>query len=988
MNPPLNRSSLPRPSGLPRPSRLPVAQSLFEPPVPKIPSSCKRNVTAVRPRAARDAVIDPASSGGNNIKTSKSENLEEARIGDSIGSPGELESRQETVGNGDGPTIDKEARRRPRPSLSDRTIETLSQIPPSPSPRRRRSSFFPSESPAATPSRPKSSLSRSRPATSHGQRPPIPPIPSMAPRATSPIKRPTSTVSTKTTPNRRAVSSYVPKSLPHTSNTIKGIFDTTPSKTSRPTNSTVLRSANGNSISKSTSKPIGASKTYAARSSQPRPVVGDAFVKPAMPSKGAKSSNFARRDLSSTSADSAPSIDSHFVLSPTSHVSSRTSQASNDGNTQQKVTESPQSKSSAALREAIAKAKAERRKAAGRPESRSGDYKADDRANVPATSDSLVFRKRIDQARIDGRLNIAAMGLSEFPREVLTMYDLDTLNTSSGAWYESVDIRRLNAAENELQDIDEMFPDRSAEELRHEDDETEGTIFGGLEILDLHGNSLQHVPVGLRQLQHLTILNLSKNRLSNDSVGTLSQITSLKELRIAENALKGTLPEVLYGLRGLEILDVHGNAISELSDGIRDLGNLRILDMASNQLRSFPLQAIENLPLSELNLGRNRLAGSLFSPGFAGLSFLKSLDVSGNALTSICDDGPLDMPQLHSFYASDNRLTTLPDISGWTNLTVLSASNNNVAVLPEGMTSLTKLRNIDFTGNNLKKLDDQIGMMEDLTSLTIANNPMRERRFLSMATDDIKRELRNRLVPAESQESLENPDPDTEYRSHDVSAGAALPVIWQLKPGGVLDRSSTSLHSISASELEHLQPDSVRSFIAHHNLLSSIPTSIILLASNLSTLDLSHNKLSGTAYLSEQLVLPRLRDLNLASNTITSLIPLSTFLAAPQLQSLKVSYNRLTAIPALRSTYPDLATLLASDNAISELRVDSVRGLQVCDVSRNNIAHLEPRLGLLEGEELRMLGVEGNCFRVPRRDVVDNGTGAILRWLRDRIPLE
>lgn len=652
------------------------------------------------------------------------------------------------------------------------------------------------------------------------------------------------------------------------------------------------------------------------------------------------------------------------------------------------MTESPQSKSSAALREAIAKAKTERRKAAERPGSRAGDSKANSQDILPAAKDGHILQKRIDQARIDGRLNIAAMGLCEFPREVLTMYDLDTLNASSGAWYESVDIRRLNAAENELQDLDEIFPDRSVEELRYEDDETKGTIFGGLEILDLHGNSLQHVPVGLRQLQHLTLLNLSKNRLSNDSIGTISQIASLKELRIAENALKGTLPEVLYGLNQLEVLDAHGNAISELSDDLQKLGSLRVLDISGNQLRSFPVEAIGSLPLTELNFGRNRLAGSLLPPGFAGFSLLKSLDVSSNALTSICDDGTLSMPQLHSLYAGENRLTALPDVSGWTNLMILSASNNNIVTFPEGMTSLTKLRTIDFTGNNLKKLDDQIGMMENLTSLTIANNPLRDRRFLSMATDNIKRELRSRLLPAEPQDSLDTPDQDRVYGSHDASAGTPTPVLWRLKPGGILDCSSTSLHSISAAEVEQLQPDSVRSFIAHHNFLTSIPPSMFLLASNLSTLDLSHNTISGTSYLSEQLVLPRLRDLNLASNTLTSLTSLSTYLSAPRLQSLNLSYNRLTALPALRSTYPELATLLASDNAISELRVDSVRGLQVCDVSRNNIAHLEPALGLLEGDGLRMLGVEGNCFRVPRRDVIENGTGAILRWLRDRIPLE
>ena len=52
--------------------------------------------------------------------------------------------------------------RRPRMSLSDRTIETLSQIPPSPSPRRRKSNFFPVKQPASSLSRPVSSLGQAR----------------------------------------------------------------------------------------------------------------------------------------------------------------------------------------------------------------------------------------------------------------------------------------------------------------------------------------------------------------------------------------------------------------------------------------------------------------------------------------------------------------------------------------------------------------------------------------------------------------------------------------------------------------------------------------------------------------------------------------------------------------------------------------------------------------------------------------------------------
>ena len=606
---------------------------------------------------------------------------------------------------------------------------------------------------------------------------------------------------------------------------------------------------------------------------------------------------------------------------------------------------------------------------------------------MPTMNDSGLLRKRIEMARTDGRLNIAAMGLSEFPREVSSMYDLETLDASKGAWYESVDIRRLNAAENELQQLDEIFPDCSAEDLRKEYDETKGTIFGGLEVLDLHGNLLQSVPVGLRHLEHLTVLNLSKNRLANGSLDTISRIHSLKELRLADNAFNGTLSKALYRLKDLETLDIHGNALSELPDGLQELTNLRILDISNNRLRSFPFGAIEHLQLTELNIGHNRLSGTLLPSYLKGLPTVKSLDVSGNALSSVCDDGTVTMPKLQSLSLGDNRLTTLPDLSQWADLVNLSVNNNNIAAMPEGITLLMKLRNVDFTGNNLKKLDDGIGMMESLVTLSIANNPLRERRFLTMGTDNVKRELRNRLVPPEA-DGLDNSGALVENESRVVMAGVEASQTWPLKAGGVLDRSSTSLRIISASDLEPLRYHPVRSLIAHHNALGGIPTCITLIASNLTALDFSHNKMTGISYICEPLELPRLRDLSLASNTITSLSSLLTQLSAPEMQLLNVSYNRLTAMPNLRTTYPALTTLVASDNSIADLPVDSVRGLQVCDVSRNDIVHLEPALGLLEADGLRMLGVEGNRFRVPRRDVVEKGTGAVLAWLRDKIPLE
>jgi hypothetical protein len=120
-------------------------------------------------------------------------------------------------------------------------------------------------------------------------------------------------------------------------------------------------------------------------------------------------------------------------------------------------------------------------------------------------SNRKVMHSRIDLARTTGRLNIAAMGLKQIPGEVLQMYDLESIG--NGAWAESVDLTRFIAADNELETIeDTIFPDTDPRDTADEDER--GHQFGGLESLDLHGNMLYSLPVGLRRLEHLTSLNL------------------------------------------------------------------------------------------------------------------------------------------------------------------------------------------------------------------------------------------------------------------------------------------------------------------------------------------------------------------------------------------------------------------------------------------------------------------------------------------------
>ena len=130
----------------------------------------------------------------------------------------------------------------------------------------------------------------------------------------------------------------------------------------------------------------------------------------------------------------------------------------------------------------------------------------DDPFNQRSKGGASVLRRRIDTARGDGRLNIAALGLKEIPDDVLSMYTYDP-NDTKVAWGEVVDLTSILAADNELEIIpDSMFPDVTVEDMIDSDEA--GPQFGGVQNIDLHGNMLRELPMGLRRLTQLSKLNL------------------------------------------------------------------------------------------------------------------------------------------------------------------------------------------------------------------------------------------------------------------------------------------------------------------------------------------------------------------------------------------------------------------------------------------------------------------------------------------------
>ena len=380
----------------------------------------------------------------------------------------------------------------------------------------------------------------------------------------------------------------------------------------------------------------------------------------------------------------------------------------------------PALKSSAALRETIANAKAARRAAP--------KYDGDDVAkpvpvsrsfDVPRTGfedDHLInpLHKRITSAKSDGKLDISGMRLKVFPQAVLEMDSI----IDGPAWYESVDLVRLNAADNELEDLGWDRFDESSEATEKP---SPTDVFAALQTLDLHGNHLHTLPSVLPDLEHLTVLNISRNRLKDtnrDILNNVFKIESLRVLDLSDNQFSGPFPPPA-GCRRLEDLNIHSNAFTTLPEELSACTALRKLNASNNNISGLPLLDLPNL--TTLNLSSNQIA-------------IDDLMAAGMA-----------MPKLTTLDISRCRIDHLPPLpSRFPQLTTLIAFDNRISVLD--VECVRGLEILDLKGNDLRSLPAELSLL-GLKKLLVGGNPMRapRREILESSSERLMEWLKGRL---------------------------------------------------------------------------------------------------------------------------------------------------------------------------------------------------------------------------------------------------
>uniref|UniRef100_A0A0R3S5K7 LRRNT domain-containing protein n=1 Tax=Elaeophora elaphi TaxID=1147741 RepID=A0A0R3S5K7_9BILA len=162
-----------------------------------------------------------------------------------------------------------------------------------------------------------------------------------------------------------------------------------------------------------------------------------------------------------------------------------------------------------------------------------------------------------------------------------------------------------------------------------------------LEVLDLRGNRIQHLPVSVFSgVPSIRELNLAKNSLSVLPTGAFTYLKNLQILSLAHNNITEVTINLLRDLKNLKSLHLNGNRIpvSQFNSLFADIPQLERLELNECGLS---IGAVNDLALdkfhalSELSLAGNMLGKVPINALRNHLSSLTTLDLSDNELVEI-----------------------------------------------------------------------------------------------------------------------------------------------------------------------------------------------------------------------------------------------------------------------------------------------------------------------------------------------------------------
>ncbi|KAL4138415.1 hypothetical protein PRIC2_001921 [Phytophthora ramorum] len=487
-----------------------------------------------------------------------------------------------------------------------------------------------------------------------------------------------------------------------------------------------------------------------------------------------------------------------------------------------------------------------------------------------------------------------------------------------------------------------------------------------LRYLVLSGNELLDLPPSIGKLKRLKRLEAENNKILA-LPDVLYGLTALETVKLGMNGL-AALPPSFAKLASLTEVDVKLNRLRELPEALGDLQQLRVLDASAN--------ALEKLPRSFLALRRIvtlRLSGNapLVSAGFAAETLRTGnlAEVRWQLEHQIeCEKHGGSRPpeprvRLIGIGAAcwstdlhvNREFARAVEIAQETHTLSMHWRGIEVPEIPRVFfTALSDLRELRLSGQNFNVLPAGFGAFTKLRLLQLRQNEIRS--IAPEVFGSIADSTKPTLGIAASLESL-----DLRYNRLE-----ALPDTFA-----------------NCGKLQILR--------ASHNVIASLPDSLVGLANSLVDLQLAHNQLvNGPPALA---ALRSLERLDLSFNRLEALDDVD-FSQLPQLQVLRLSGNRLTELPMSLGGVgvsdggkpPPIRELTFAGNMLQEFPPAVLllgATLQRLEMQSNRLERLPMSFGAAL-PELEIVESDGNPFRSPPAEVMRLGATAIRLYLHKR----
>jgi len=269
-----------------------------------------------------------------------------------------------------------------------------------------------------------------------------------------------------------------------------------------------------------------------------------------------------------------------------------------------------------------------------------------------------------------------------------------------------------------------------------------------LELQSLKMTELPNLSAIMPELQTITTLNLSKNLLFNIGAvfDAVSQMANIKHMNLSDNLLNGAIPASAALMTHLETLNLDGNQVSSLGEGVvdkwtklrsislQDCGisqwpkataawvDLEYLNAKNNNIGGIPELCFEKwIKLQKMYLGSNNL--SSLPDNLGNLDKLTELDISSNQLESVPSSMSL-LYELELLHLGNNKLLEFAS-SIFTNLRKLrelQLYKNKISIIPPEIGNLRSIERLSLGSNQIKWIPDEIGSCVTLKELYLGNN--------------------------------------------------------------------------------------------------------------------------------------------------------------------------------------------------------------------------------------------------------------------------